>query len=342
MRTVVRVGPIAAGRGQVAKGLLRVGDMADGCSPIHVPVIVVNGVDDGPIAYLHAGSHGQETVYAIEMMRRLVRHELDARRLRGAAILVPAANLLAHHAASRIAPHYGVREGGAFGGDLHKLWPGEASGSITQRIASTIWTEIVAQADLVVDYHTNSSPGLPFTLLYQPSVLASSAADDVWRRSLELARAFGLTVVRGAPTPNALSGASMLAGKPAMMVEMPSPRVLNAELVASALLGTRNALARAGLIDAPIEPQTSVAVIEGDHEILPSVRANRGGMVHFEVNPGVFTAAGTVIARTYDVFGDEVEAISMPEDGYVSTFPPLSWAGAQAIASGDYVADCFS
>ena len=258
MRTAVRVGPVAAERGQVAKGLLPVGDLADGCTPIHVPVIVVNGVDDGPIAYLHAGSHGQETVYAVELMRRLVHDGLDVRRLRGAVILVPAANLLAHHAASRIAPHYGVREGGAFGGDLHKLWPGEASGSITQRIASTIWTEIVAQADVVVDYHTNSSPGLPFALLYQHSARGSSAADDVWRRSVtdvprlgrtddvddhtnsspglpftllyqhsapasrgadevwrrtvELARAFGLTVVRGAPTPNALSGASILPG----------------------------------------------------------------------------------------------------------------------------------
>jgi len=126
------------------------------------------------------------------------------------------------------------------------------------------------------------------------------------------------------------------------MVEMPTPRVLSRELVASALLGTRNVLARAGLIDAPVEAQRGVAVIEGDHEIRPSVRANRGGIVQFAVAPGVFSAAGTVIARIYDVFGDEVEAVRMPADGYGSTFPALSWAGAQAIASGDYVADCFS
>jgi predicted deacylase len=277
------------------------------------------------------------------MMRQLIGNELDVRHLRGAVIIVPAANLLAHHAASRIAPHYGVREGGAFGGDLHKLWPGESSGSMTQRIASTIWTEIVSQADFVVDYHTNSSPGLPFTLLYQHGARTRSTEDEgVWRRTVELAGAFGLTVVQGAPTPNALSGASMLAGKPALMVEIPSPRILNPELVASALRGTRNVLAHTGIIEAPIEPQTGVVVIPGDHVILPSVRANRGGMIRFEVTPGVFSAAGTVIARVYDVFGDEVEAVRMAEDGYVSTFPALSWAGAQAIASGDYVADCFS
>src|SRR5215471_8352333 len=145
METQLHVGPIRAERGQVAKGLLRVGDLADGCSPIQIPVVVANGAEDGPIVYLHAGSHGQETAYAIELMRRLVREELDARELRGAVILVPAANLLAHQAASRIAPHYGVREGGPFGGDMHKLWPGDPLGSITQRLAADIWEQIVAQ-----------------------------------------------------------------------------------------------------------------------------------------------------------------------------------------------------
>jgi uncharacterized protein len=343
MRTALGVGTIEAQSGQIVKGLLHVGELADGCTAIHIPVVIVNGVDDGPIAYLHAGSHGQETIYAIEMMRQLVREELNTEQVRGAVILVPAANLLAHHAVSRIAPHYGVREGGAFGGDLHKLWPGDASGSMTQRIASKIWNEIVSRADFVVDYHTNSSPGLPFTLLYEHANRASSRKDeDVWHRTGELARAFGLTIVQGLPTPNALSGASMLAGKPAIMVEIPSPRILTQSLVACALLGTENILAHTGIIDTPIQPQTDVPVIPGEHFILPSIRANRGGMIRFEVTPGVYSPAGMVIARIYDVFGDEVEVIYMPEDGYVSTFPALSWAGAQAIASGDYVADCFS
>src|SRR6478672_10699059 len=116
MKTALRVGTIEAQSGQIEKGLLHVGELADGCTPIQIPVVIVNGVNDGPIAYLHAGSHGQETIYAIDMMRRLVHEELDPGQLRGAVILVPAANLLAHHAASRIAPSYGIREGGPFGG----------------------------------------------------------------------------------------------------------------------------------------------------------------------------------------------------------------------------------
>jgi hypothetical protein len=32
----------------------------------------------------------------------------------------------------------------------------------------------------------------------------------------------------------------------------------------------------------------------------------------------------------------------MAQDGYVSTFPPMNWVGAQAVASGDFVADVFA
>jgi predicted deacylase len=112
--------------------------------------------------------------------------------------------------------------------------------------------------------------------------------------------------------------------------------------VAVALRGTKNVLAILGMIDIPLEPQGESLVIPGRHEILPSIRANRGGMVHFTVTPGQYLSADTVIARIFDVFGDELEAVRMPQAGYVSTFPPLSWAAAQAIATGDYVADCFS
>jgi predicted deacylase len=343
MKETLRVGAIEAAPGQICRGLLPVGELADGCTLIQIPVVLVNGAEAGPVVYLHAGSHGQETAYAIEMMRRLVREDVEPRSLRGGIILVPAANLLAHQSGNRIAPHYGSREGGPFGGDMHKLWPGDASGSITQRLAAAIWDKIVAQSDLVVDFHTNSNPGIPFVLMYQPSSQPRTDVESLaWRRGLELAASFGLTVVLGASTPNTLAGAALLNGRPSMTVEIPSPRMLSQSLVDCARRGTKNLLGQLGLIDAQLEPQSEFPPLPGEHLILPSIRANRGGMVHFEVTPGEYQPAGTVIARIFDVFGDELEAVRMEHDGYVSTYPPLSWAGAQAIATGDYVADCFT
>jgi predicted deacylase len=343
MKRAIRVGPITAESGEIARGFLRVGDLADGQTPIQIPVVAINGAEDGPVLYLHAGSHGQETAYAVDMMRQLAAGVIHPDRLRGGVILVPVANLLAHHAASRIAPHYGVREGGAFGGDMHKLWPGDPQGSITQRLCAEIWQKIVAQAAVVVDFHTNSSPGIPFVLMYRPEnatlVVPAAAA---WERSLDLAAAGGLTTAIGASTPNTLAGASLLAGKAALTVEIPSPRMIDARLVRVALRATTNLLIRLDMIDGALEPQTEAAPIPGEHQILPSLRANRGGIVQFEATPGLLLPAGALIARIVDVFGEVVEEVRMPVAGYVSTYPALSWAAAQAIATGDYVADCFT
>src|SRR5262245_61384854 len=84
MRSPFVVDQIEAPPASLATGLIRFGELADGCSPLHVPVMIVNGADDGPVVYLHVGSHGQETVFGIAAMRRLVRDELDPTRMRGA------------------------------------------------------------------------------------------------------------------------------------------------------------------------------------------------------------------------------------------------------------------
>jgi predicted deacylase len=149
-------------------------------------------------------------------------------------------------------------------------------------------------------------------------------------------------MVTTAPNPLTLAGACLDGGKPALMIEMTKSRMLDDATVAAALRGVRNVLVHLGMVEGTIEPQRDVAVVPGIHPALPTIRAERGGFIRFEVECGTFLRAGTVIARTRDILGNEVEAIAMPADGYVMTFPPQSWVGNQAVATGDLVADLFS
>jgi predicted deacylase len=340
MKTPVQVGDIKASSGERTSGFLRVGDLADGCTPVQIPVVILNGADNGPVVYLHAGSHGEETIYSIEVMRRLAREELSTRSLRGAIIIVPVANLLAHQAATRIAPQYGAREGVAFAGDLHKSWPGDPNGSVTQRIANMIWTKIILQSEFVIDFHTNSLPGIACMFMYTGGS-KDERGSDVWHRSLAMARAFGLTIQLTDPNPITLEGACMDVGKSAIMVDMPSPRACEQRAVDAAVQGTKNVLAHLGAIDSEVLPQSGFLVLPGMYKRIPSIRANRGGAVRYEVDPGQLLDAGTVAARIFDVLGNELEALRMPHTGYVATFPPLQWNGSQAVATGDPVVDCF-
>lgn len=340
MRANVKVGSIDAASASAASGLVRIGELADGVTPVQVPVVIMNGREDGPIVYLHAGSHGQETNYSVEMLARL-RAEVDLERLKGAIIAVPLANLLAHQFATRVPPHYAAREGVAFAGDLHKLWPGDPGGSMTQRIAHLLWTAIVGQCACAIDLHSVGEPGMAFAFMYRGGK-RDALGTPAWERSLDMARAFGLTVVTTAPNPLTLAGACLDAGKPAFMVEMTKARTQDDTVVAGALRGTRNVLVHLGMLEGTIEPQREFLVLPGEHAAMPTIRAQHGGVIRYEVECGVFVRAGTVIARTQDIFGKEVEAIAMPADGYVMTFPPLSWVGNHAVATGDLVADIFA
>jgi predicted deacylase len=338
MKQPVTVGSIEAAPGTLATGFLRVGDLSDGYSALGVPVIVLNGLGEGPTIYLHAGSHGQESFYAIEALRRLSRERLHPDRLRGSLIIVPVANVLAYQDATRVAPRYAAREQRPFGGDLHRGWPGRADGTLTERVQHGIWTEIIGQSDHVIDYHSVSLPGHGSMFLYTGGG-ADRRGTPVWESTLRLAQAVGITVILTGQG-NTLAGSCLDAGKPAICFELPSPRMIREEVVEIAVQGTMNVLAELGMVDEAPRP-LHTAVVPGICHALPSLRANRGGIVSYVVDTGVRLAAGTAIAWIRDVFGNELETVVMPQDGYVQTFPPLSWVGGQMVASGDWIADLF-
>ena len=50
MPGLLTVGPFRAPRGGTAEGLVRLGELADGVTPVQVPVWIVNGAEDGPLA----------------------------------------------------------------------------------------------------------------------------------------------------------------------------------------------------------------------------------------------------------------------------------------------------
>jgi predicted deacylase len=338
VKRTLTVANLSAAPGTVATGFLNVGELSDGFSPIAIPVILLNGVDEGPTVYLHVGSHGQEPFYAIEAIRRLRSEWLLPNQLRGNIIIVPAANVLAYQAGTRVAPQYAAREQRPFGGDLHRGWPGRPDGFLTERLAHAIWTEIVSQSDYVVDFHSVGQPGIGFTHLYSGGT-KDARGTSTWDATVKLAQAAGLTILVAGQS-DTLTGACLDAAKPSVMMELPSARLIDENAVDTAVRSVRNLLASLDVIAGPTQALDCV-VVPGIHRTLPSLRANHGGVINYTVEPGLHLAAGTVIARIYDLFGTEVEAVRLPSDAYVHTFPPVSWVGAQMVATGDWVADLF-
>lgn len=117
-------------------------DAAAGSLPVRVGELG----DEGPRALLCAGIHGDEGPWGALALQRLL--ELPVETLRGRLRVVLAANPLAAEADARNAPIDGL--------DLNRVFPGDAGGSHSERLAAAL-APIAADSDLVVDLHGGGS-----------------------------------------------------------------------------------------------------------------------------------------------------------------------------------------
>src|SRR3954470_10441609 len=145
---------------------------------IPIPIVVLkNG--EGPTALFVSGTHGDE--YEGQVALCNLTKSLDPARIQGRVIILPAANSPAAIAGRRTSP---IDEG-----NLNRLFPGDADGTVTEQIAYHIEHELVPLADLVCDLHSGGS-----SLMYVPSALFGG-----WRRDGSTAAGVAALKAFGSP-----------------------------------------------------------------------------------------------------------------------------------------------
>lgn len=109
------------------------------------PVLVVNGINPGPTLCLTSAIHGDE-LNGIEIVRRTL-YDLDATKLSGRVVGVPIVNLPGFEQGTRYLPDRR---------DLNRHFPGSTNGSLADRIAHSLFTQVINHCDMLVDIHTGS------------------------------------------------------------------------------------------------------------------------------------------------------------------------------------------
>jgi predicted deacylase len=272
--------------------------------------------------------HGIE-IAGVEVIRRVTRELVDPKKLKGRVIAVPIQNPLAVRDHNMITPRDGL--------NMNRLFPGDKMDSITGRMAEVLFKEVTLKGDVVIDIHCNTPPAVCWVTLH--------AGDDAaGNRSREIAAAFGVTVIDAGPAAawgNLGAGRGMMADiathheKPAFIVELeaftfPEP------MVKAGVRGILNVMRKLGMIEGALEAQTDVPVIKETLNKVKPLRATRGGFVHHLAEVGSTVKKGQDIAILRDPFGDIVETIQSPVDGYLVAYPRM--LGNQSAATGDLVA----
>ena len=100
------------------------------------------------------------------------------------------------------------------------------------------------------------------------------------------------------------------------------------------------------MIDGKVEPQEEIPIIPGTCTWQEMVHANRGGLIRFLKTPGDFLKKGEVFAEIYDLYGDVLERVECPVDGYIWSYPCgdiLGTSGSlQAVQTGAQIAHVFT
>ncbi len=310
----LQVAHLSAAPGERSEGYVEVGERQDH-QPFRIPISIINGVEEGPVAYLQAVSDGDE-LNGVAVMHRILR-QLNPETLRGAVIAVPLVNLLAFHAGRSASP--------ADGKKMNRCFPGKKNGTSSERIAHFLFHEAVLQASFCIDLHQGG-----VNPMIDECRVRVNKSDRAGRESFEMGRVFGIGYIFHKKGPDGqLARAAPARGIPTIDPELGGTRGWSSLSIRKGTQGVRNVLCHYGLIEgeARIPEQQIVS------RKLQTVLSNRGGFMAFLQPLGALLEKGDLLAEIRDPFGHVVEHIAAPVKGVFWSHPPYPM-----VCSGQRVA----
>ncbi len=276
-------------RDGVHHGYLRIPHSRDDSAwgSVMVPIsIVKNG--EGPTALLTGGNHGDEYEGPIALQE--LASNLQADQINGRVIIMPMMNLPAFQAGVRCSPIDGV--------NMNRAFPGNAGGTLTQKLVHFIATELVPLADFVLDFHSGGKTldFLPFAGVHVLDDKGQQA------RCVAAMRAF-----------NAPYSCQMLEidnvgmfdteverqGKTFVTTELGGGGTASTATIGIAKKGVRNLLIHAGILVGDLQLAPTVHLEMPDETCF--IFSSHSGLVEFKFDLGDVVNEGDVIARVWSM-----------------------------------------
>jgi hypothetical protein len=272
------------------------------------PAFEARGKRDGPHAALIAGIHGCE--YSSIAAVTKVMSELDPAKLSGSITAVPVVSMQSYiDRKPFVTP--------ADGKNLNRSFPGSYDGTYAEVLARSIFDELIAPADVLIDLHGGDMVEAlePFTI-YETGPAAEDADG--------LAVAFGLPYVvreeprQGLEGSGGLGGmttsAAAQVGKPGIIAEAGGCGLLSEDATKLLADGVVNALRHLEMLPGDPRPPKRPLHRVGRFDWL---RSREAGWWVPAVRAGEEVHEGTLLGRVRNLWGDVQEDIRSASDGVV-------------------------
>jgi predicted deacylase len=282
-----------------------------------IPITTIRGVEAGPVLALIAGNHGYE--YPPILALQQFRNWIDSGDLRGTVVMVHVANMPSFLGRT-------VYFSPVDGKNLNRVYPGRFYGTVSERIAFAITTEVIEKSDYVLDLHCGDGNESLRPYVYQ-TVTGNKKMDGDLAR---LARAFGIDHIlidRGRPTDPArsiyCSNTAITRGKPAITVESGFLGTSDPASVEIIVRGIQGVLRELNMMDGGPTPLSTATYLDPS-EVLMSPAT---GILYPHVERDQTVSKGAVLAHITDFFGQTIAEIQAPLDGlvlYIVATPPIT------------------
>ena len=320
MRAPLRIRDITAAPGEKARGWLAIGETPGG--PIQLPLVLINGREDGPVLCFTAGVHAAEYAPIDAVMRLLQGIQPDT--LQGAVIGVPVSNMrMFEHRAGFVSPLDGL--------NLNRIAPGRRDGSISEILADVLLREVIGAAQYHIDFHAGDLG----EMLFPFAGYALTGRRDLDEKGEALARAFTPRLISLAtdggtipPFAGSLNHSACRNGVVSILAECGGNGTLDEADVRTHMEGAFNVMRHLGMLDGGL-PTNGPRIAARDRVV---VRASKSGLLRLGVRVGDDIAAGQEVAQICNVFGEVVERVRAPGAGLAG----LVWAH-KVVNTGDPV-----
>jgi predicted deacylase len=302
--------------GTMASGFLAVPPGPDGPGT-EIPYTVIHGAMPGKTLALVAGVHAVEYPPILALFR--LKERIDPAGLRGTVIMVHIANPPSF---KRRTIYYGPNDWK----NLNRVFPGDRTGTTSQRIAAVIDEEVIQRADVLVDMHCGD--GNEALIPYTYWMITGDESFDAATRDLALA--FGLPHIiiddtRGDDLKSSkyLGNTAILRGKAAITTEAGFLGRTDEESIGLNIRGALSVLRHVGLIDGEPEPVADPVWID-KYEV---VYSKWNGLFAPRVGMGFYVRAGQIVGTVTDYLGAWKEDVKAPFTGillYVIGTPPCN------------------
>ena len=262
---------------------------------IDIPFTIIEGTEPGPCLLITAGVHASEFC-SVEAAVRLQRTKPES--IKGTLVILPILNVQGFRKRSI----YIMPEDGK---NLNRQFPGEADGTLSQRLAHWLVTEVYPKADAYLDLHGGDLDEslMPFTIYPRHS-----------EASRALAVAFGLPIAIASEGKSHTISAAADLGVPSLLPELSGNGLWDDDKVNQLITGIERVMKHIGMIDRAIAPPTQ-ALPRFVTMWVPVAAAD--GLWYSAVEVGDEVAAGDPLGEIRDIFGKRLATVVSEKPGIV-------------------------